>query len=66
MPNYEDLSLTAPDGTKLRAYLILQGAETGKEATEAPASPTLIFLMANAGNIGHRLPFAKIFYKELK
>lgn len=52
MPNYGDLILRAPDGTMLRAYLILQGAETGDEANQAPASPTLVFLHANAGNMG--------------
>lgn len=66
MPVFDDLEMKAPDGTKLRAYLILQGAQTGDQAKEAPNRPTLIFLMANAGNIGHRLPFAKVFYKDLK
>lgn len=50
--------MRAPDGTMLRAYLLLQGAETGDEATQAAASPTLIFLMANAGNIGIFFPIS--------
>jgi hypothetical protein len=66
MSKYEDVDLEAPDGIKLKAYLILQGAAEGREEEEAPTRPTVILLHANAGNMGHRLPIARVFYNSLK
>lgn len=66
MQKYEEETLTAPDGVKLHAYTILQGADSGREEELAPKSPTILMLHANAGNMGHRLPIAKIFNRDLK
>jgi len=59
MPSYEALDLITEDQIKLKAYLITQGSETASR-------PTLLFLHANAGNMGHRLPLVKVFVKQLK
>jgi hypothetical protein len=53
MPDYEDLTLTTPDGLKIRAYLVPR--------PDAAQRPTLLYLHANAGNMGHRLPIARVF-----
>lgn len=68
IPIYEDITLDTPDKLKIKAYLMLQGADKGKDVMleEAPKRPTILFLHANAGNMGHRLPFAHIFYDRLK
>lgn len=55
MPLYEDLELTSPDGVKVKAYLILQGANKADQEQEAKKRPTVLFLHANAGNMV-RLP----------
>ncbi|KAL1919694.1 uncharacterized protein VTP21DRAFT_1625 [Calcarisporiella thermophila] len=59
MNNFEDLTLTAQDGLKIRAYNIMQPDE---EATRN--AKTILYLHANAGNMGHRLPIAKEFYNR--
>lgn len=53
MPHYEDLTLDTPDGLKIKAYMILQGAGEGKEGMreQAVKRPTILFLHANAGNM---------------
>ncbi|KDE04404.1 hypothetical protein MVLG_05194 [Microbotryum lychnidis-dioicae p1A1 Lamole] len=62
MPDYEQLTLHTPDGVTIRAYLLLR---PDAEQEEAPR-PTILFLHANAGNIGHRLPLVKVFYQKLR
>jgi fermentation-respiration switch protein FrsA (DUF1100 family) len=48
---YERIELVSKDGTKLDSFLI-----------PAPkADYTLLYFHANAGNMGHRLPIAKVF-----
>ncbi|KAK9900016.1 alpha/beta-hydrolase [Cystobasidium minutum MCA 4210] len=68
MPKFEDLTLESPEKLKIKAYLILQGAGLSGEAAddEVKKRPTVLFLHAIAGNMGHRLPFAHIFYEKLK
>lgn len=51
MDLYEDLTLTTPDGLRIRAYLMLQGATQQEQETEAKRRPTVLFLHANAGNM---------------
>jgi len=73
---YEDITLTSPDGIKLKAYLMLQkpnektysSFSSGEEGSKGgPVGPPTIFLLhANAGNMGHRIPIAKVFYNNLK
>ncbi|CAE6466735.1 unnamed protein product [Rhizoctonia solani] len=72
---YSDLSFTTPDNVKIRAYLLIQrkillsaegspGVEEvtieGDDADYARSRPTVLFLHANAGNLGHRIPLAKV------
>ncbi|TPX30094.1 hypothetical protein SmJEL517_g06257 [Synchytrium microbalum] len=77
MHDWEDLTLTTPDNLKIKAYLIrrkieLSGAyndpsRSNKSIGVDKLSPyTILYLHANAGNMGHRLPFASLFYKSLK
>jgi len=54
---YENITLTTSDGVKLNAYLIMKPTEA-----EAKEAPTILYFHANAGNMGHRLPVAKILY----
>ncbi|SCV70170.1 BQ2448_1564 [Microbotryum intermedium] len=63
MPDYEHLTLQTPDGVTIRAYLLVQ--PHAEHEIEAPR-PTIVFLHANAGNIGHRLPLVKVFYQKLR
>jgi len=60
MPLYEDLTLKTPDGVNIKAYFIKQEQQTRTR------SPTLLYLHANAGNMGHRLPIAQMFYQQFK
>ncbi|ORY86705.1 Alpha/Beta hydrolase protein [Leucosporidium creatinivorum] len=57
---FEDLELTTPDSVRIKAYLMLQQGE------KPESRPTVVLLHANAGNVGHRLPIAKVFYKKMR
>jgi fermentation-respiration switch protein FrsA (DUF1100 family) len=58
---FEEVFLTTPDKLKLHAYVIMRdGTEDSKNAL------TIVFLHANAGNMGHRLPIAEVFYRKFK
>ncbi|KAK9687389.1 bem46 protein, variant, partial [Basidiobolus ranarum] len=61
MDDYEDVTLTTSDGEELKAYLITRETE---EITRK--APTLLYLHANAGNMGHRLPIAKRFHQRFR
>lgn len=54
---YEDITLITPDKLHLKCYLIRPANNAVKN------NLTILFLHANAGNLGHRLPIAQIFYK---
>ncbi|KAF9108213.1 hypothetical protein BGX27_008423 [Mortierella sp. AM989] len=56
---YEDLTLTTSDKVKIKAYLIKH-----PDDNLAQARPTIFYLHANAGNMGHRLSIADVFYRE--
>lgn len=60
MPYQEEI-LTTKDNVKIRSYIIPQQDE--KAAMNAP---TIIYFHANAGNMGHRLPIAKVFWEKFK
>jgi fermentation-respiration switch protein FrsA (DUF1100 family) len=61
MPHYESVTFVTRDGVKITGYFIRQEtAEATRSAT------TLLYLHANAGNMGHRLPIAKVLYRLLK
>ncbi|KAF9973298.1 hypothetical protein BGZ73_003469 [Actinomortierella ambigua] len=55
---YEDLTLKTSDNVKIRAYLIKH-----PDNNIARERPTILYLHANAGNMGHRLSIADVFYR---
>ncbi|GAA5938554.1 alpha/beta hydrolase [Sporobolomyces koalae] len=59
---YEDIDLTTPDGLKIKAFLMLYE----REGVSARDRPTVLLLHANAGNVGHRLPIAKVFHNRMR
>ncbi|KAG0250729.1 hypothetical protein BG011_008139 [Mortierella polycephala] len=58
---FEDLTLTTSDNVKIRAYLIKH-----LDDSKARQRPTILYLHANAGNMGHRLSIANVFHKEFE
>ncbi|KAI8331704.1 Alpha/Beta hydrolase protein [Chlamydoabsidia padenii] len=58
---YTEETLLTKDKIKLRAYII-----TLEDTEEAKRVPTILYFHANAGNMGHRLPIAKIFNQKFK
>ncbi|GAA5828934.1 hypothetical protein JCM3766R1_003872 [Sporobolomyces carnicolor] len=62
MPNYEELTLQTPDGIKIKAFLMLYE----QDGVAAKDRPTVLLLHANAGNVGHRLPIAKVFHNRMR
>ncbi|OCH84321.1 alpha/beta-hydrolase [Obba rivulosa] len=75
---YEDLELVTSDDVKIRCYLLLQRRDldpvhhsedtTREDADEEFASfrPTVIMFHGNGGNMGHRIPLAKVFYTKMR
>lgn len=58
--NYEELMLPTPDGETINAFLV-------KPENKARArSVTMISFHGNAGNVGHRLPIAKVLANDLQ
>ncbi|KAI8901870.1 Alpha/Beta hydrolase protein [Globomyces pollinis-pini] len=61
MDDWEDVTLTASDGVKLKGYFIRHRAQPN-----APlANSTLLYFHANAGNMGHRLPISNVLKMAL-
>ncbi|KAI8352879.1 Alpha/Beta hydrolase protein [Choanephora cucurbitarum] len=58
---YTEENLLTRDGVKLKSYIIIQA-----DKEQAKRSPTILYFHANAGNMGHRLPIAKIFHDRSK
>ncbi|KAJ1342260.1 hypothetical protein BSLG_003183 [Batrachochytrium salamandrivorans] len=77
MSNYENISIRTQDGVMITGYLIkrhLGSARTAEaasafaqpsEATDPLSNYTLLYLHANAGNMGHRLPIARLLMERL-
>ncbi|KZV61490.1 alpha/beta-hydrolase [Peniophora sp. CONT] len=78
---YTDLTLTAPDGIKLKCYLLTQkveldvhGAngvpwnwdEDGGDEVFAGSRPTVVMFHGNGGNAGHRIPLARVFFLKMR
>ncbi|PKI84169.1 bem46 protein, variant [Malassezia vespertilionis] len=61
---YKEFRLKTPDGVLLHTYVMLQKGEDDAEEI-ASQRPTVLMLHANAGNMGHRLPLAVVFYRRL-
>lgn len=60
MSEYESLYLDTPDGETLHCYLIMQVAKLARDR------PTILLFHANAGNMGHRLPIARVFHDQMR
>ncbi|CAG8611374.1 2708_t:CDS:2 [Cetraspora pellucida] len=56
---YTEEILSTKDDVNIRAYIC-------KLPQDARNRPTILFFHANAGNMGHRLPIAQIFYVQFK
>ncbi|KAF8154778.1 Alpha/Beta hydrolase protein [Crassisporium funariophilum] len=68
---YEDLELKTSDNIILKCYLIPQqlrhDTPPGTTVDEFIASrPTVIMFHGNAGNLGHRLPLASVFWHKMR
>jgi len=59
MTDWEDLSIPTPDGESLHAYFL---RPTNKRLDQ---SVTVLMFHGNAGNIGHRLPIAKVIQEHM-
>ena len=60
LEDYEELSLPTPDGETLSAFLV-------KPPNKARArSITILTFHGNAGNIGHRLPIARVLANDVQ
>ncbi|KAF7194988.1 Protein bem46 [Pseudocercospora fuligena] len=58
--DFEELSIPTPDGETLHAFLV-------KPPNKSQARPvTIISFHGNAGNVGHRLPIAKVLAHDLQ
>lgn len=62
---YTEHRLQTPDGEKLHVYVMLQQDKNKEDEAYAAKRPTILMLHANAGNMGHRLPLAVVFYRRL-
>ncbi|ORX52059.1 alpha/beta-hydrolase [Hesseltinella vesiculosa] len=58
---YTEETLVTKDKVKVRCYVI-----TLEDPEQAKLAPTVLYFHANAGNMGHRLPIAKIFNLKFK
>ncbi|CDS07656.1 hypothetical protein LRAMOSA01605 [Lichtheimia ramosa] len=58
---YTEQVLTTKDNIKLHTYTMVLENED-----EARAANTILYFHANAGNMGHRLPIARIFHQKMK
>ncbi|KAI0354055.1 alpha/beta-hydrolase [Trametes cingulata] len=76
---YQDLALVTPDNVTLRCYLLTQrkdlpfvGAmpvDTNESETDeefAARRPTVLMFHGNGGNVGHRIPLAKVFFVRMR
>ncbi|KAI7860682.1 Alpha/Beta hydrolase protein [Circinella umbellata] len=58
---FTETTLTTKDNIKLHTYTMVLENEQ-----EARAAPTILYFHANAGNMGHRLPIARVYHQKLK
>ncbi|KAI0084665.1 Alpha/Beta hydrolase protein [Irpex rosettiformis] len=79
---YVDLELKAEDDTTLRCYLLLQAKHLpqpdaailppgtivdGMSDEELAATrPTIVMFHGNGGNLGHRIPLARVFFSKMR
>ncbi|CAZ85894.1 unnamed protein product [Tuber melanosporum] len=56
--NWEHVELKTPDGESLKCYFL-------RGQRRMDMGVTVLFMHGNAGNIGHRLPIARVFSEEM-
>jgi fermentation-respiration switch protein FrsA (DUF1100 family) len=59
LTNFEELIIPTPDGEKLSAFYIRPGNVT------RPSNLTVLMFHGNAGNIGHRIPIARMLVNNM-
>lgn len=59
----QDVWLTADDGTKLHAWLLVPRGWNREQVKE---QPVFLFFQENAGNMSHRLPFLRLIAQQLQ
>ncbi|KAL3149046.1 hypothetical protein ABBQ32_001891 [Trebouxia sp. C0010 RCD-2024] len=59
---YEDVELTAQDGTKLHSWMMWP---SGWSSQKRRSRPTVLFFQENAGNMSFRLPFLRLVAHHL-
>lgn len=59
IPDFEELFIPTPDGESLSAFLIRANKQHARNVT-------VLMFHGNAGNIGYRLPIAKVLENELR
>jgi hypothetical protein len=57
---YQDITLETKDGEKIKAFAMLQDPDRLDYVRK-----TVLMLCPNAGNMGHRLPVADLFYSRM-
>ncbi|KAF9465466.1 Alpha/Beta hydrolase protein [Collybia nuda] len=78
---YQDLELRTPDGILIRCYLLPQRKSLHADHPEAvrvpyddsesddefiASRPTVVMFHGNGGNLGHRIPLAKIIFMKMR
>lgn len=72
MTDWEEIDLIAPDQVKTKAFVILAATRSEKNPDQKTLNewrrhrPTILMLHANAGNVGHRLPIAKVLVEKFE
>lgn len=59
---YEDIEMTAEDGTKLHSWMMWP---KGWSKQQRRSRPTVLFFQENAGNMSYRLPFLRLVTHHL-
>ncbi|EFP75690.2 uncharacterized protein PGTG_01021 [Puccinia graminis f. sp. tritici CRL 75-36-700-3] len=70
MKDWQEIELVAPDQVVTKAFVILAARRSEKSLSGKALEdwrrrrPTILMLHANAGNVGHRLPIAKVLVER--
>jgi fermentation-respiration switch protein FrsA (DUF1100 family) len=59
IPEFEELFIPTPDGESLSAFFLRANKQTARNVT-------VLMFHGNAGNIGYRLPIAKILVNDMR
>jgi len=76
--SYHDLELRTEDNVKLKCYLLVQtkhldlsnptvqAHDAAVDDEFASTRPTVLMFHGNGGNVGHRIPLAKVFFVKMR